>query len=89
MLTLRLEPVIALVVLRQVELLAACKRRGLPVLCCAGAGAKADPTRLAITDISEATVDPLARSVRPRTYRSDPIVMLIMARIGYAVVNRV
>jgi tRNA A37 threonylcarbamoyladenosine dehydratase len=47
-----------------VHLLAECKRRGIPVLCSAGAGAKADPTRLRIVDISESVVDPLARAVR-------------------------
>lgn len=50
--------------LPQVALLAACKRRGIKVLCCAGAGAKADPTRLRIADVSESSVDPLARAVR-------------------------
>jgi tRNA A37 threonylcarbamoyladenosine dehydratase len=34
------------------------------VLCSAGAGAKADPTRLRIIDISESSIDPLARAVR-------------------------
>ena len=50
----------------QVALLAACKRRGIPVLCVAGAGAKADPTRLHIADLTECNVDPLARSVSAR-----------------------
>ena len=50
----------------KVSLLAACKRRGIPVLCVAGAGAKADPTRLRFADISQSAVDPLARSVRYR-----------------------
>jgi molybdopterin/thiamine biosynthesis adenylyltransferase len=50
----------------KVSLLAACKRRNIPVLCVAGAGAKADPTRLRFTDISASAVDPLARSVRYR-----------------------
>ena len=31
----------------QVHLIAACKRRGIPVLCIGGAGAKADPTKCA------------------------------------------
>ncbi len=52
--------------LRQVALLAACKRRGIPVLCVAGAGAKADPTRIRIVDVGESTEDPLARAVRQR-----------------------
>lgn len=47
-------------------LLAACVRRGIRVLCSAGAGAKADPTRLRIADIAESTADPLARTVRHR-----------------------
>ena len=38
--------------------------RGIPVLCVAGAGAKADPSRLRIADVSESNVDPLARAVR-------------------------
>jgi len=50
----------------KVDLLAACKARGLPVLAVAGAGAKADPTRLSFVDIAESTSDPLARSVRSR-----------------------
>jgi tRNA threonylcarbamoyladenosine dehydratase len=48
----------------QVALLAACTARRLPALCCAGAGAKADPTRLRLCDVSESTADPLARAVR-------------------------
>jgi tRNA A37 threonylcarbamoyladenosine dehydratase len=51
-------------VLGQVQLLLACKQRNIPVLCVAGAGAKADPTRLRFVDLSESSIDPLARSVR-------------------------
>lgn len=50
----------------QVALLAACKQKGIPVLCSAGAGAKADPTRLRIIDVSESSIDPLARAVRQK-----------------------
>eukprot|EP00873_Tetraselmis_striata_P028405 jgi/Tetstr1/448669/TSEL_035911.t3 len=50
----------------KVDLLAACQRRGIPVLCVGGAGARSDPTRIRIADISETSVDPLARSVRAR-----------------------
>eukprot|EP00887_Chlorella_sp_A99_P001035 scaffold14.g1035.t1 len=53
----------------EVALLAACRRRGLRVLSVAGAGAKADPTRLHIADIAESAVDPLARAVRHRLRR--------------------
>lgn len=48
----------------KVALLAACKKRGIRVVSCAGAGAKADPTRIRITDVSQSSADPLARSVR-------------------------
>lgn len=50
----------------QVHLLAACHRRGLPVLSAGGAGAKADPTRLRFCDVAEASLDPLVRAVRHR-----------------------
>lgn len=50
----------------QVALLAACKERGIPVLSSAGAGAKVDPTRLRIVDVSESSIDPLARAVRQK-----------------------
>lgn len=53
----------------KVALLAACKQKGIPVLCVAGAGAKADPTRLRIVDISESSIDPLARAVRHKLRR--------------------
>jgi hypothetical protein len=53
----------------KVSLLAACTRRGIPVLMCAGAGAKADPTRLHVADLSDSVRDPLARSVRHRLRR--------------------
>jgi tRNA A37 threonylcarbamoyladenosine dehydratase len=49
-----------------VSLLAACRARGIPVLCVGGAGAKADPTRLRIVDIAESAADALARAVRHR-----------------------
>jgi tRNA A37 threonylcarbamoyladenosine dehydratase len=50
----------------KVALLAAAKERGIPVLCVAGAGAKADPTRLRVVDVSESSIDPLARAVRQK-----------------------
>ena len=54
----------------KVSLLAACTRRGIPVLMVAGAGAKADPTRLHVADLSDSVRDPLARSVRHRLRRA-------------------
>lgn len=57
----------------KVALLAACKARGISVLSVAGAGAKADPTRLRIVDVGESTEDPLARAVRQRLKRQHGI----------------
>lgn len=45
-------------------MLHACKKRNIPVLCAAGAGAKADPTKIRFADLSESTLDPLAKAVR-------------------------
>lgn len=50
----------------KVDLLVACRRRGLRVLCSAGAGARADPTRLRFSDISELSTDNLGRKVKHR-----------------------
>jgi len=58
----------------KVSLLAACKSRGIEVLSVAGAGAKADPTRLRFVDICESSVDPLARAVRHRMRRDHNII---------------
>ena len=50
----------------KVDLLAACAARGLRVVCAAGAGAKADPTRVRLVDLGGSARDPLARAVRYR-----------------------
>ncbi|CAN6466767.1 unnamed protein product [Victoria cruziana] len=50
----------------KVALLAACVRRGLKVLSATGAGARADPTRIRVADLSESSIDPLSRAVRHR-----------------------
>lgn len=44
-------------------LLAAGVRRGLKLISATGAGARADPTRIRISDLSESSNDPLSRSV--------------------------
>lgn len=69
----------------QVALLAACVRRGIPVLCCAGAGAKADPSRLRFCDVSESTADPLARSVRHKLRQQHGIDSGVQVSGTYAV----
>ena len=57
----------------KVSLLLECNRRKLQVLCATGAGARADPTRVRIADISESAQDPLSRSVRHRLKREHGI----------------
>ncbi len=46
------------------HLLATCKKRNLPVLCCTGASGRMDPTRIRVTDLALTRVDPLARELR-------------------------
>jgi tRNA A37 threonylcarbamoyladenosine dehydratase len=50
----------------KVELLAHCVRNNIKVFSSMGAGAKTDPTRIQIADISATHYDPLARAVRQR-----------------------
>ncbi|MGF1451206.1 MAG: ThiF family adenylyltransferase [Opitutales bacterium] len=59
------------------RLLAACRRRGLPVATSAGAGGRQDPTKIAEADLARTTNDPLAAQVRKKLRRehgfpSDP-----------------
>eukprot|EP00730_Choanoeca_flexa_P019116 TRINITY_DN9329_c0_g1_i2.p1 TRINITY_DN9329_c0_g1~~TRINITY_DN9329_c0_g1_i2.p1 ORF type:complete len:504 (+),score=118.47 TRINITY_DN9329_c0_g1_i2:1191-2702(+) len=46
------------------DLVLACTRLGLPVISAMGAGAKADPTRVVIGDITDPVNDPLASKLR-------------------------
>lgn len=46
------------------HLLAACVRRGIPVVSCMGAAARLDPTAIRVTDLALTSKDPFARSVR-------------------------
>jgi tRNA threonylcarbamoyladenosine dehydratase len=50
----------------KVELLAYCVQNDIKVFSSMGAGAKSDPTRVQIADISATHYDPLARAVRQR-----------------------
>ncbi|RSH90862.1 hypothetical protein EHS25_010038 [Saitozyma podzolica] len=50
----------------KVDLLTHCHKKGIKVFSSMGAGAKRDPTRVQIADISATYEDPLARSVRRR-----------------------
>jgi tRNA threonylcarbamoyladenosine dehydratase len=50
----------------KVELLAYCVRNNIKVFSSMGAGAKSDPTRIQIADLSATHYDPLARAVRQR-----------------------
>ncbi len=53
----------------KLHLLATCLKQGIPVVSVAGAGAKIDPTRVRVADLSETRVDPLARVVRKELSR--------------------
>lgn len=53
----------------KVALLAACKARGLPVVCSMGAACKLDPTQVQVVDIADTRNCPLARMVRKRLHR--------------------
>ncbi|CAM8976026.1 unnamed protein product [Rhodiola kirilowii] len=57
----------------KVALLAACVKRGLKVLSATGAGARADPSRIRVADLSESINDPLSRSVRYKLKRGHGI----------------
>ena len=46
------------------HLLAACRRRGIPVVCSTGASGRMDPTQVRIADLAETRVDKLADAVR-------------------------
>ena len=48
------------------NLIAHCARRGIRVVSCMGAGGKADPTRIHISDLRSASRDPLATAVRQK-----------------------
>ncbi|KAJ7160066.1 ubiquitin-protein ligase molybdopterin-converting factor, partial [Mycena filopes] len=50
----------------KVDLLKYCHEKGIKVFSSMGAGAKCDPTRIQISDISATVYDPLARAVRRR-----------------------
>jgi tRNA threonylcarbamoyladenosine dehydratase len=50
------------------HLLAACRRRGLPVVSSMGASGRWDPTSLRVVDLADTRIDPLADAVR-RTLR--------------------
>ncbi|KAL9674608.1 hypothetical protein QQ045_030880 [Rhodiola kirilowii] len=57
----------------KVALLAACVKRGLKVMSATGAGARADPSRIRVADLSESINDPLSRSVRYKLKRGHGI----------------
>ena len=52
------------------HLLASCRERGIPVVSATGSGGRLDPTQIAVADLSQTDVDPLARAVR-RILRRD------------------
>ena len=48
------------------NLIAYCAKRNIRVISCMGAGGKADPTRVHISDLRSASRDPLATAVRQK-----------------------
>ena len=51
-------------VVTKAELVNACVRRHLPIICAMGAAGKADPTRLRVSPLADAVHDPLASKLR-------------------------
>lgn len=47
-------------------LIAECKQRGIPVVCCGGAGGKTDPSTIKVSDIANVSNDALIHKVRTR-----------------------
>lgn len=54
----------------KVALIKGCLDRGIPVVCSMGAGAKTDPTRIEIADISKSHHCPLAHMLRKRLHKA-------------------
>jgi len=50
----------------KIHLIKECLKRGIPVISSMGAANKMDPTRFKVADISETSVDPIARVVRQK-----------------------
>ncbi|KAI8981118.1 hypothetical protein BDB01DRAFT_184646 [Pilobolus umbonatus] len=50
----------------KIDLISYCYNKKLPIISSMGAGAKCDPSRIQIADISETSEDPLARTVRKK-----------------------
>ena len=48
----------------KIDLILAAKEAGVPVISAMGCGNKLDPTRFEVADLSETTMDPLARVMR-------------------------
>lgn len=50
----------------KILLIKECLKRGIPIISCMGAANRMDPTRFRVADISETTMDPIARVVRKK-----------------------
>lgn len=48
----------------KIAIIVTCKKRGIPVISCMGAGNKLDPTKFVVTDIYKTSVCPLCRVMR-------------------------
>ena len=50
----------------KIDLVLACEKRHIPIICSMGAGNKLDPTQFEVTDIYKTSVDPIARVMRKK-----------------------
>lgn len=55
----------------KIALIETCKKRGIPIISCMGAGNKLDPTRFTVTDIFKTSTCPLCRVMRHELRKRD------------------
>lgn len=55
----------------KIAIIETCKKRGIPVISCMGAGNKLDPTKFVVTDIYKTSVCPLCRVMRREMRKRD------------------
>lgn len=55
----------------KIAIIETCKKRGIPVISCMGAGNKLDPTKFVVTDIYKTAVCPLCRVMRREMRKRD------------------
>lgn len=66
----------------KVAMAAYCRRAGLPLVMCGGAGGKSDPTRIRVDDLSRTVQDPLLARVRGQLRKSHGFPRDLKKRFG-------